>query len=87
MLHSVNLTIVTPLTKNLSGPSATKSGDINYAMNSKSIEVDNTDAKGRLGLTDALYYACTEFKPETVIDVTTLTEYITYSIQLISSKD
>lgn len=74
--HSINLTVVTPLTENLPGPSATKPGDIVYAMNGKSIEVDNTDAEGRLVLADAIYYACTEFKPDTVIDVATLTGYV-----------
>ena len=64
---------MTPLTENLPGPSATKPGDVVYAMNGKSIEVDNTDAEGRLVLADALYYACTEFKPKTVVDVATLT--------------
>ncbi|KAI0682500.1 leucine aminopeptidase [Cytidiella melzeri] len=69
----INLTVVTPLTENMPGPAATKPGDIVYAMNGMSIEVDNTDAEGRLVLADALYYACTEYKPETVVDVATLT--------------
>ncbi|KAG6916865.1 hypothetical protein DXG01_004846 [Tephrocybe rancida] len=46
----VNLVVVTPLTENMPGPSATKPGDIVYAMNGKSVEVDNTDAEGRLVL-------------------------------------
>ncbi|RDB19531.1 Cytosol aminopeptidase [Hypsizygus marmoreus] len=69
----VNLVVVTPLTENMPGPSATKPGDIIYAMNGKSIEVDNTDAEGRLVLSDAIYYASTEYKPHTLIDVATLT--------------
>ncbi|KAL0567710.1 hypothetical protein V5O48_014282 [Marasmius crinis-equi] len=69
----VNLVVVTPLTENLPGPSATKPGDIVYAMNGKTVEVDNTDAEGRLVLSDAIYYAGTEFKPHTLIDVATLT--------------
>lgn len=44
-----------------------------YAMNGKSVEVDNTDAEGRLVLSDALYYASTEFKPHTLLDIATLT--------------
>ncbi|KAK0466043.1 uncharacterized protein EV420DRAFT_1636626 [Desarmillaria tabescens] len=44
----VNLITITPLTENLPGPSATKPGDIIYAMNGKTVEVDNTDAEGRL---------------------------------------
>ncbi|ESK96453.1 leucine aminopeptidase [Moniliophthora roreri MCA 2997] len=69
----VNLIVCTPLTENLPGPSATKPGDIIYAMNGKTVEVDNTDAEGRLVLSDAIYYANTEFKPHTLIDVATLT--------------
>jgi aminopeptidase len=44
-----------------------------YAMNGKSVEVDNTDAEGRLVLSDAIYYTATEYKPHTLIDVATLT--------------
>ncbi|KAF8648438.1 hypothetical protein AX16_006282 [Volvariella volvacea WC 439] len=69
----VNLVVVTPLTENMPGPSATKPGDIIYAMNGKSVEVDNTDAEGRLVLSDAIYYTSTEYKPHTLIDVATLT--------------
>ncbi|KAI6101506.1 cytosol aminopeptidase family, catalytic domain-containing protein [Pisolithus croceorrhizus] len=69
----INVVGVTPLCENMPGPSANKPGDIIYAMNGKSVEVDNTDAEGRLILADALYYASTEFKPHTLIDVATLT--------------
>ncbi|ESK95549.1 leucine aminopeptidase [Moniliophthora roreri MCA 2997] len=69
----VNIVTCTPLTENLPGPSATKPGDVIYAMNGKSVEVDNTDAEGRLVLSDALYYTNTEYKPHTMIDVATLT--------------
>ncbi|KAG2028818.1 peptidase M17, leucyl aminopeptidase, partial [Suillus americanus] len=69
----INVVTLTPLCENLPGPKATKPSDVIYAMNGKSVEVDNTDAEGCLVLTDALYYASTEFKPHTVIDVATLT--------------
>ncbi|OBZ79403.1 Cytosol aminopeptidase [Grifola frondosa] len=69
----VNLVVLTPLCENLPGPSANKPGDVVYGMNGKSIEVDNTDAEGRLVLSDALYYGSTKFKPHTLIDVATLT--------------
>ncbi|KAI0001370.1 leucine aminopeptidase [Russula compacta] len=69
----VNLVVVTPLCENLPGPSANKPGDIIYAMNGKSVEIDNTDAEGRLILSDALYYTSTTYKPHTLIDVATLT--------------
>jgi len=69
----INLIVCTPLTENMPGPSATKPGDIIYAMNGKSVEVDNTDAEGRLVLSDAIYYTSTTYKPHTLIDVATLT--------------
>ncbi|KAG2154682.1 peptidase M17, leucyl aminopeptidase [Suillus clintonianus] len=65
----INVVTFTPLCENSPGPKATKI----YAMNGKSVEVDNMDTEGRLVLPDALYYASTEFKPHTVIDVAILT--------------
>lgn len=52
---------------------ATKPGDVVVASNGVTIEVDNTDAEGRLALADALYYASSQYKPHTVVDVATLT--------------
>jgi len=69
----INLIVATPLTENLPGPSATKPGDVIYAMNGKSVEVDNTDAEGRLVLADAIHYVSSHYKPHTLIDVATLT--------------
>ncbi|KAI7965162.1 hypothetical protein MJO29_003260 [Puccinia striiformis f. sp. tritici] len=69
----IDMVICTPLTENMPSGHATKPGDIIYAMNGKSIEVDNTDAEGRLVLADALYYASSVYKPKTVIDCATLT--------------
>ena len=51
---------------------ATKPGDVVRAMNGKTIQVDNTDAEGRLILADALCYADT-FNPKSVSTVATLT--------------
>ena len=58
--------------ENMIGPKSYKPGDILVAKNGKSIEVDNTDAEGRLTLADALCYAC-ELKVDEVIDIATLT--------------
>lgn len=58
--------------ENMPGCSAYKPGDILTAMNGKTIEVDNTDAEGRLTLADALCYAC-ELKVDEIIDIATLT--------------
>jgi aminopeptidase len=51
---------------------ATHPADVVFASNGKSIEIDNTDAEGRLILSDALVYSQT-FNPHTVIDMATLT--------------
>ena len=55
----VNVKGLIPLCENLPSGKATKPGDIVFAMNGKSICVDNTDAEGRLVLADALCYAST----------------------------
>ncbi|KAH9856880.1 leucine aminopeptidase [Lenzites betulinus] len=76
----INLVVLTPLTENMPGPAANRPGDVVYAMNGKSVNIDNTDAEGRLVLSDALYYGSTEFKPKTIIDVATLTGSMDYSM-------
>lgn len=58
--------------ENMPGCSAYKPGDILTAKNNKTIEIDNTDAEGRLTLADALCYAC-EIGVDEVIDIATLT--------------
>ncbi|GAA6027387.1 hypothetical protein JCM8097_007818 [Rhodosporidiobolus ruineniae] len=69
----INLVLCIPLTENMPSGKATKPGDVVVASNGVTIEVDNTDAEGRLALADALYYASSQFKPHTVVDVATLT--------------
>jgi len=68
----INLSVVVPAVENLPSGRATKPGDIIKSMSGQTIEVLNTDAEGRLILCDALTYA-RRFKPETIIDVATLT--------------
>jgi len=60
-------------TENMPSGKATKPGDIVVAMNGKTIEIQNTDAEGRLVLADLLHYASTTFQPELMIDIATLT--------------
>ena len=68
----INLTVIVPATENMPGGGATRPGDIVTSMSGQTIEILNTDAEGRLILCDALTYA-ERFKPDTVIDVATLT--------------
>lgn len=62
-----------PTCENMPSGSATKPGDIVTAMSGQTIEVNNTDAEGRLILCDALTYAQRTVKPDEMIDLATLT--------------
>ena len=68
----VTITAVVPSTENMPSGHAVKPGDIVTAMNGKTIEVNNTDAEGRLILADALCYAL-EQGAERIVDLATLT--------------
>ncbi|HEY6147628.1 MAG TPA: hypothetical protein VIZ69_08010, partial [Thermoanaerobaculia bacterium] len=61
-----------PLTENLPSGTACRPGDILRMRNGKTVEVDNTDAEGRLVLGDALSYAGL-FRPDLILDYATLT--------------
>ena len=52
---------------------AVKPGDVITAMNGKTVQIDNTDAEGRLILADALSYAQRQFQPNFIMDIATLT--------------
>lgn len=59
--------------ENLPSATAYRPDDILKSASGKTIEVTNTDAEGRLVLADALHYARTEFAPEAMVDLATLT--------------
>lgn len=61
-----------PATDNKIAPDALVVDDVIRMMDGTTVEVQNTDAEGRLILADALTYA-TRFDPELVIDIATLT--------------
>ena len=52
---------------------AQRPGDIVTSMSGQTIEIQNTDAEGRLVLADALWYTQDRFKPRIMIDLATLT--------------
>ncbi len=68
----VNVVAIAPSTENLPGGSAYKPGDVVTTMSGVTIEVDNTDAEGRVVLSDGLFYA-QRYKPKAIIDLATLT--------------
>ena len=68
----IHLIGILPATENMPGGRAIKPGDILKSLSGKTIEVQNTDAEGRLILADGLAYAA-RLKPAAVIDIATLT--------------
>jgi leucyl aminopeptidase len=59
--------------ENLPGGRAYRPGDVLRTYNGKTIEVLNTDAEGRVVLSDALAYVTDKYHPDEVIDLATLT--------------
>lgn len=68
----VHLVSIIPSTENLLSGRAVKPGDIIKSHLGKTIEVVNTDAEGRLILSDALSYA-RRYNPRAIVDAATLT--------------
>jgi leucyl aminopeptidase len=68
----IDLIAVIPATENMPSSRAIKPGDIITQYNGKTVEVNNTDAEGRLILADALAYAV-ELGAERIVDLATLT--------------
>jgi leucyl aminopeptidase len=68
----VRLHVLIPAVENAIGSRAFRPGDVLTMRNGLSVEIDNTDAEGRLVLADAMVLAC-EDPPELLIDFATLT--------------
>jgi leucyl aminopeptidase len=68
----VSLVGILPATENMPSGTAIKPGDVLKTLSGKTVEVINTDAEGRLVLSDALNYAL-RYHPAVMIDLATLT--------------
>jgi len=68
----LRLTLLIPAVENAIGGNAYRPGEVIRTRAGVTVEVDNTDAEGRLILSDAIAYAI-EQKPDLVIDLATLT--------------
>lgn len=68
----IRLQVLIPAVENAIGPDSFRPGDVLTMRNGLTVEIDNTDAEGRLVLADALVKACEE-QPELIIDFATLT--------------
>lgn len=69
----VNVVGVVPACENAIGSKAYKPGDVYRAYNGKTVQIENTDAEGRLILADALAYTVDNITPDRIIDLATLT--------------
>ena len=70
--QDIGLTVYTPIVENMVSGSAIRPGDVLKTRNGKTIEVMNTDAEGRLIMSDALAFAA-ETDPDLICDIATLT--------------
>jgi leucyl aminopeptidase len=68
----INLRVLIPAVENAVSNNAMRPGDVLTTRSGQTVEIDNTDAEGRLVLCDALTEADTE-SPELIIDFATLT--------------
>lgn len=73
MKAKVNVIGITAACENLVSGHSYKPGDVIGSLSGKTIEVDNTDAEGRLTLADAVTYATENLDCDRVIDLATLT--------------
>lgn len=68
----VRITLLVPAVENAIGPNAYRPGEVIATRKGISVEIDNTDAEGRIVLCDALTYAA-EQSPRLILDFATLT--------------
>jgi leucyl aminopeptidase len=70
--EGLEIHVISATTENMVSAEAIHPGAIITASNGKTIEINNTDAEGRLTLADALVYA-SALKPDAIVDLATLT--------------
>jgi len=75
-----NVAAVGVFTDNRIGSSATLPESVIKSMNGLTVQIDNTDAEGRLVLGDGMTYAIRELKADRLIEASTLTGAILYAL-------
>ncbi|RLV59421.1 leucyl aminopeptidase [Parashewanella curva] len=71
--EKVNVVAVMGMAANMVSENSVAPGDVLTTAQGLTVEITNTDAEGRLVLTDAMWYAREKFNPRILIDVATLT--------------
>lgn len=69
----MNVVFAMGLAENAIDANSYKPMDIIKSMKGYTVEIDNTDAEGRLILADTFTYVQREFKPKKIVDLATLT--------------
>lgn len=76
----VNAVGVVGLVENMPSGTAQRPGDVVISMSGQSIEVDDTDAEGRLVLADVLWYTQSKYSPKYMVNLATLTGAIVVAL-------
>jgi leucyl aminopeptidase len=74
-LDGYNFVAILPFAENAVSDKASMPGDVIKGYSGKTVEINNTDAEGRLILADSLAYACDIYKPNLIVDIATLTGF------------
>ncbi|XP_024014293.1 leucine aminopeptidase 1 isoform X1 [Eutrema salsugineum] len=72
LIFPIQVHFIVAACENMISGTGMRPGDVITASNGKTIEVNNTDAEGRLTLADALVYACNQ-GVDKIVDLATLT--------------
>ena len=72
----VNVVAIVPMTENNIDGKAYRPGDVITSLSGLTIDVQDTDAEGRIVLADGIAYAISEYDPGFIVDVATLTGMI-----------
>ncbi len=76
----INAVAIMPLVTNLVGSKGLRPDDVVKSYSGKTVEIDNTDAEGRLILADAISYACKDLKVNEIYNIATLTGAMIYAL-------
>ena len=77
-----NVSAIVALTDNVISALASKPDSVYTSMSGKTVEVNNTDAEGRLVLADAITYAVRKMKSTRIVDIATLTGAVVLALGL-----
>jgi leucyl aminopeptidase len=89
---AIDLVAVVPTTENMLSGGSMRPGDIITQLNGKTVEINNTDAEGRLILADALTFCRRDMGADRIVDIATLTGAVVVALgstyaALISNDD